>query len=158
MREPKGIQMQDFLQQPFKFQTITRRSKFEAEAKSFAYWQIRICNLFGCIANTHLNQTNLRFNLELRDPIERYLDETSSWQGLSGDYVLYLGPDSEIREGQDEKLPTLSCSINALSRLWFGILPASGLMLTEDISGPPDLIRNLDEAFRLPQPGLDWDF
>jgi hypothetical protein len=39
-----------------------------------------------------------------------------------------------------------------------GIGSASGLAVTDDLSGPPDLLAMLDRTLRLPTPHLNWDF
>jgi hypothetical protein len=38
------------------------------------------------------------------------------------------------------------------------VRPATGLACTDDLCGPPELLAQLDRAFRLPQPTPDWDF
>jgi hypothetical protein len=35
---------------------------------------------------------------------------------------------------------------------------AIGLAVTDELSGPPELLRQLDRTLRLPQPRPDWDF
>ena len=60
--------------------------------------------------------------------------------------------------GTDPSLPILAASVNAFTRLWLGVGPATGLAITDDLSGPDDLLNQLDEILRLPQPKPDWDF
>jgi predicted acetyltransferase len=158
MREPPGVQLQDFLAQPFRFRQLTERSKYENRVNGAAYWQVRICDLWGCLEKAHLPCEEVRFNLELHDPIERYLDGSTEWQGLSGSYVVTLGPDSAAEPGEERTLPTLQASVGAFSRLWFGVLPATSLAVSDELSGPHDLLATLDRAVRLPTPRLDWDF
>ena len=100
----------------------------------------------------------MRFNLALHDPIERFLDEGAPWRGISGDYVVALGPHSGAELGRDETLPTLTCSVGAFTRLWLGVRPATGLAVTDELEGPEELLRELDGVLRLPEPKLDWDF
>ena len=52
----------------------------------------------------------------------------------------------------------LDASVSAFTRLWLGALPATSLAITDDLSGPADLLQDLDRAFRLPQPHFDWSF
>lgn len=157
MDEPPGIQLQDLLRQPIKKRNITKGSEFEVTIKSGAYWQIRILDLPGCMAQTHLPRADVRFNLRLTDPIETLLDSDAPWRGVGGDYVMMLGQESSAMRGNDASLPTLSASVNAFTRMWFGIRPASGLAITDDLSGPPELIHALDKALLLPTPYLGWD-
>ena len=158
MREPPGIQLQDLLQRPFKSRQITRRSPHENRMTASAYWQVRLLNLPGCLARTSLDAAPVRFNLTLSDPIEPYLDAGSSWKGATGEYVVEVGPDCHADRGADRSLPTLVASVNAFSRLWLGVRPATTLAWTDDLAGPPELLDRLDRAFRLPVPYPDWEF
>jgi hypothetical protein len=157
MQEPAGIQLQDLIKQPFKHRQITAKSKFETNMRASAYWQVRICDLAMCLAATHLAGESVRFNLELDDPIQRYLAD-APWQGVSGDYTITLGPSSHAKRGTDASLPTLKASVGAFTRLWLGVLPASGLSVTDDLSGPCGLLQQLDRLLRLPKPSFGWDF
>ena len=67
--------------------------------RAVAYWQMRIRDLAGCLARTHLKGGEARFNLELSDPIERFLDDGAPWPGVSGNYVVTLGPSSHAAAG-----------------------------------------------------------
>lgn len=157
MREPAGVQLQDILRQPLKHRHVSRQSKFESRSRSDAYWQVRILDLSGCMQRTHLHCGDLRFNVRLEDPIESLLDADAPWQGIGGDYVVSLGSESNAVPGSDTSLPTLTASVGAFTRMWLGVCPASGLAITDQLSGPPELIRDLDCAFRLPRPHLGWD-
>jgi hypothetical protein len=42
--------------------------------------------------------------------------------------------------------------------LWLGVRPATGLAVTDELSGPPELLEALDWVLRLPDPKPDWDF
>jgi hypothetical protein len=48
--------------------------------------------------------------------------------------------------------------VNAFSRLWLGVRPASGLAVTDDLAGPSALLEQLDRVLLLPEPKPDWDF
>ena len=158
MREPGDIVAQDLLRQPFRFRRLTEKSKYEQTNRATAYWQLRICDLPGCLAQTHLPGDTLRFNLELSDPIEGYLDEDTAWRGVAGEYVVTLGPESSAEPGADLHLPTLNASVGAFTRVWLGVRPASGLAVTDQLVGSPALLAALDQTLRLPPPRLDWDF
>ena len=158
MREPQGIQLQDLLRHPFRQQEVTKDSKFANRIDAKAYWQVRICDLAGCLAQTHLPREPVRFNLTLHDPIEAYLDAEAPWRGLSGRYVVALGPTSHAEPGADADLPTLTASVGAFTRLWLGIRPATGLAVTDDLAGPASLLHTLDQTLCLPEPKLEWEF
>ncbi len=157
MIEPQIVQLQDLLRHPIKSLNVTKGSEFEIKNRAGAWQQVRILDLAGCLARTHLPCADLRFNLRLTDPIETILDDDAPWHGISGDYVVTLGQESGAVKGSDPSLPTLSASVNAFSRMWFGVRPASGLAITDQLSGPPGLLRALDRALSLPSPYLGWD-
>jgi hypothetical protein len=48
--------------------------------------------------------------------------------------------------------------VNAFTRLWFGVRPASGLALSDELNAPPELLDALDRTLLLPQPLPDWDY
>ena len=104
------------------------------------------------------SQYRLQFGLRLADPIERCLDEYATWRGVAGGYVLTLGPLSSSEVGVDGALPTLTASVEAFTRLWLGVRPATGLARTDELSRPQELLEELDCAPRLPDPKPDWDF
>ncbi len=158
MREPAHIQLQDMVESPFRQYNISEKSEFQADNRASAYWQMRICDLRACIQATHLRCDTVRFNLELHDPIEEYLDDDAPWRGISGDYVVTLGPDSAVEEGMDASLPTLTVSVGAFTRMWLGVRPATGLAVSDELDGPQELLQGLDEALALPVPHPDWDY
>jgi predicted acetyltransferase len=156
--DPPGIQLQDLLDQPFKAREITSKSQHESRMSASAYWQARIIDLPGCLEQTRLPGDTVRFNLVLTDPVERFFDEESNWNGVAGDYIVTLGPSSSAEPGRKKGLPLLNASINAFTRLWLGVRPVTGLAWTDELSGPQDLLAQLDTALRLPTPQTDWDF
>jgi len=158
MREPQGIQLQDLLNKPFKQYQVSAKSNFESIMRAEAYWQIRICDLIGCMARTHLQGDGMRFNLKLSDPINSLLDEKAPWHGLSGNYVITLGSSSAAEPGIDKTLPILTASVGSFTRMWLGVRPATGLAVTDQLSGPQELLKKLDWILRLPEPKFDWDF
>ena len=119
---------------------------------------MRILDINACLENTHLSGPGVKFNLQLTDPLTEVLDTDAPWRGVAGDYVIDLGGDSRASAGQDSKLPTLKASVNAFSRLWFGVRPASHLAITDELQGEATLIRALDHALALPSPHFGWDF
>ena len=158
MDEPPGIQLQDLLDQPFKQRQISAKSSYATGIRCEAWWQVRICDLAECLARTHLWGDTVRFNLRLSDPITAYLDETAPWRGVGGDYVVTLGPSSGAEPGSDAALPTMTATVNAITRLWLGVRPAAGLAVTGGLSAPPELLAQLDRLLHLPTPRVDWGF
>ena len=157
MFEPAEIQLTDFLRQPFKAHRMNGGAHHTG-IEAYAWWQMRICDLLACLAQTKLPWGDLRLNLRLSDPIERYLGPELAWRGVAGDYVVTLGAQSGAERGHDAALPTLTASVNAFTRLWLGVRPATGLAVSDDLQGPPELLEALDEIIRVPSPKPDWDF
>lgn len=158
IREPQGVQLQDLIKQPFKQRQVSEKSRFESRMRATAYWQMRICDLTGCLERTRIRYDTVRFNLALTDPIERFLPKGAPWRGIAGNYVVTLGPSSAAEPGQDTSLPTLTAAVGAFTRMWLGVRPATGLAVTDQLSGPAELLEELDWALRLPDPKPDWDF
>jgi len=158
MTEPPEIQLQDFIDQPFRNNRKTRKSKYETVNKGGAYWQMRICNLHDCLENTHLPDGEILFNLALADPIEKYLDDDVSWRGIAGEYRITLGNNSGVEEGFADGLPIMKTTVGAFTRLWLGVSPATGLAVTDEIDAPSELLQKLNEVLCLPTPHPDWEF
>jgi predicted acetyltransferase len=158
MIEPPGIQLLDLVEKPFKQRNISRNSPYEALRLAEPWWQARILNLTACLAHTHLRGPAVCFNLSLTDPIERYLGPEAPWRGVAGEYVVSLGSSSWAEAGHDPALPTLTASVNAFTRLWIGVRPATGLAFTDELAGPAELLEALDAALQLPRPLPDWMF
>ncbi len=176
--EPVHIQFQDLLRRPKAEMAARSGSEYEVSMRTGASWQLRILDLPGCLKKTHLSCDDLRFNLRLTDPIAGYLDAAGPWHGIAGDYLVTLGPSSSAQRvaappaasgtarqtgpgaalGMDPSLPTLRASVNAFSRMWYGVRPATGLAATDDLCGPADLLAQLDAAFLLPRPARDCYF
>lgn len=157
MREPVGIQLQDLLDRPLRQYETTQGSRYENRISAASYWQVRILDLDACLARTH-SCRGARFNLHLTDPVAPFLPPTSGWKGVSGDYAIALGETSRAERGTDPSLPTLNASVNAFSRFWLGVRPAAGLAVTDELSGPSELVAELDRCLKLPEPRPDWDF
>jgi hypothetical protein len=158
MREPAGVQLQDFIRQPFRMRQLTRKSPHENRMDAVAYWQIRILDLRRCIAAVRVVGDAVRFNLTLTDPVTHYVPPDAAWRGVAGDYVVTIGEESRIEDGHKPGLPILHATVNAFSRLWLGVRPATGLSWSDDLQGPDELLGVLDRVFRLPSPLPDWEF
>jgi predicted acetyltransferase len=158
MREPSGIQLQDLLDRPLRHQETTQGSRYENRIAACSYWQIRILDLHACLTHFRSCCGGVRFNLHLTDPVESFLPQASGWRGAAGDYVVTLGEAPGAERATAPSLPTLNASVNAFSRLWLGVRPATGLAITDQLSGPPSLLSQLDGCLKLPEPRPDWDF
>jgi len=158
MREPRDAQLQDLVREPFRLYRTREGAKFSTGIAAFAPWQVRVCDLAGCLSATKLSHEPVRFNLTLDDPIGKFLDEDSPWQGIGGQYVVTLGPESSAETGYASDLPALEASVGAFTRLWLGVRPASSLAMTDQLRGPEALLAQLDRVLCLPEPKPDWDF
>jgi len=158
MREVPGISLQDLLRRPFRSIAISKASKFETGTEAHPYWQARILDLGRCLAAVEIAGEPIELNLIVDDPVTEHLPEEAPWGGVGGEYMATLGAGGILTEGRDPALPTLEVSVGALTRMWLGVLPASGLAATDRLSAPPELLDLLDRGFRLPQPDPVWDF
>ncbi len=157
MLEPPNVNMQDLLIKPFAHQLMTSKSEFQNCNQANAFWQLRILDLEKCLSKTHIPNPGIKFNVEIHDPISKHLDDDHwSWKGINGQFIVSVGEESNVKKGYQQNLPVLKCSIGAFTRLWMGILPATSLCMTDDFSGDHQLIRDLDDVFRLPTPRIDW--
>jgi hypothetical protein len=156
--EPAGIQLQDLVRTPIRQRHVRRiAGGREATHEALAEQQDRILDLQACIGAVHLRTPPLRFGLRLTDPLADLADDTG-WTGVGGTYTVSLGEASGVEAGPTDDLPVLDASVGAFTRLWLGVRPATGLSLTDDLRGPDDLLRALDEAFRLPPPRAGWSY
>jgi hypothetical protein len=158
MVEPAGVQMQDYLNQPFRFRQLSGKSEHASGNTALAFWQIRINDLAKCIDAVKLEKAEIEFNLELDDPIASALDETSAWRGIAGQYYLKLAGESNVQAGFKPGLPVLRASVGAFSRWWFGVLPASTLALNGNFEADPALLKKLDQSYHLPLPKMGWEY
>ncbi len=158
MTEPPDLWLQDWLERPFFHRNLTKGSQYASKVTADAWWQMRILDLPGCLVQTHLQGEPLHLNIVLEDPIEHFLDETTPWRGVGGQYMATIGPQSGAKPGFDPNLPTLNSSVAAFTRLWLGARPAASLAVAGALQGPQKMIDRLDELFRLPRPWPEWDF
>ncbi|MFO7848315.1 MAG: sterol carrier protein domain-containing protein, partial [Spirochaetia bacterium] len=163
MVEPAPFNLQGLLDKPVRAQIVTKGGEFENITTAEAFQQVRILDLGQCISALSFPNTEpVSFTLELADPIGGFLEDRDGWRGLSGTYTLTLGPVCELieglRTGENGALPHMKAGIGALSRLLFGVLPASVLSAADKMEAPEELIERLDNLIRLPEPHFDWYF
>lgn len=154
--EPPHVQLQCLLKYPVRTRRITGRSAHGNEHRAEAWWQVRLLDI-ASVNRVVWPGEPVRFNLDLSDPIEAEL-AGHPWRGIGGSYVVELGPASRVAPGSESGLPTLRASVNAFSRLFFGVASASALTVTDGFRAPPELLGRLDDVFRLPAPQFGWDF
>lgn len=153
--EPPEVQLQDLIREPVRQRRVARLAGGSgALHQAIAEQQDRILDLGACIAAVRLRTPPVSFGLRLHDPLEAL----GGWPGIGGTYTVRLGARSTVSDGADGELPVLEASVGAFTRLWLGVRPATGLTLTDDLHGPPQLLESLDEAFRLPAPRAGWSY
>lgn len=156
--EPPGLRLQDFVKGPIHHQELTEGAKFELGIRASAQWQLRICNLKDCIEKTVVaGADEVRFNLELHDPVEAYCDPENGWSGVGGTYVVSLGSSSSVRAGRDAELSTMRAGVGAFSRWWSGVAPATTLAVSDRMKAPQWLLETLDRKISWSNPVPDWD-
>ena len=64
----------------------------------------------------------------------------------------------KCKKGSEKNLPTLKASVNAFTRMWYGIMPATSLVYSDGIEAPEKLLKKLDKVFILPEAHVDWGF
>ncbi|HSL82940.1 MAG TPA: GNAT family N-acetyltransferase [Thermoanaerobaculia bacterium] len=150
--EPPEIQLQDLIEQPFRQRVRSIKSEHETLNRSAAFTQLRILDLAACVGAHRWPGPGVAFDLTLDDPLERLVPGA----GIGGDYTVTVGGPSRIEPGHRGGLPVMEATVNAFSRFWFGVRPASSLAITDRFAAPPALLSDLDEAVRLPRPSFGW--
>ena len=154
MVEPAGIQLQDLIDRPIRG-AEPDDPDHKAWHTAMAWYQLRILDLPACVAARTWPGDEVPFDVVLTDPLS---EADVDWPGLAGDHSITVGPTSTVQPGHRGGLPVLRASIGALSRLWFGVRPATGLTVTDDLAGPPELLEALDRALVLPPPLPELSF
>ncbi|MDX1690480.1 MAG: GNAT family N-acetyltransferase, partial [Acidimicrobiia bacterium] len=152
MMEPPEIQLQDLVRQPIRRRIMSAKSEHELTTTSLAFWQLRILDLEACVAAHRWRGPEVVFDLTLDDPLGGLVDGA----GIAGDYTVTVADPATVEPGHRGDVPRLRASVNAFSRLWFGVRSASALAVTDDVAAPADLLAALDESLRLPPPRLGW--
>lgn len=156
MVEPAEIQLQDLIHSPGFQKDRTRGSTHEASHRATAWCQLRVLDLAAVVAAVDTGRPEVSFALTLHDPLA---DRSGApWPGIGGDYTVTLGRPSGVETGHRAGLPVLEAGVGALTRLLFGVRPATSLALTDRLSGPPELLAELDRVLCMPRPHFGWDF
>lgn len=158
MMEPPEIQLQSLLTRPFRNSTLTKSSKHEAAHHSFAWWQLRVLDVAACVSAFCGHAGNVQFQLDVTDPLEELLPDDGAWRGVAGRYLVELGESSKAEPGTDGSLPVLSCSVNALTRMLWGVASPSSLAITDAFEAQDSLLADLDRVLHLPTPHTGMDF
>ncbi|MEM9624041.1 MAG: GNAT family N-acetyltransferase [Pseudomonadota bacterium] len=156
--EPPEVQLQALLDRPFRNAQLSEKGEHAAEHKSFAWWQLRILDVATCVSALRGLPQSLTLQLEVTDPVSKWLPEDARWRGIEGQYVVQLGDTCTAEVGFDAQLPRLQCSVNTLTRLLWCVRPASSLAVTDDLRGAPELLQQLDAILRLSPPVAGWEF
>lgn len=166
MHEPAMLQLQVLLDAPMRRRPSSTPANAAHASSYVAWWQLRILDIAACVAARRWDGEPISFDLRLTDPVAGLLDPgdidvvdaraLGAWTGIGGDYTIRIAEESGVEPGHAGTLPLVECDVAALTRLWFGIAPASTLAATHRFSAPDDLIDRLDAAFRLPPtvPGI----
>ncbi len=156
--EPPEIQLQDLMERPFRNRAITQQGKHASQQRSFAWWQLRVLDVPQCVGAFSEPATDLTFQMNVSDPLDDMLPPENSWRGVGGSYIVQFGEQSTAEPGTAADLPQLECTVNAFTRMMWGVAPASSLAVTDSLSGPAELLTRLDGAIHLPVPHTGWDF
>lgn len=157
--EPSGIQLQDFLDRPFRRREQGRRGEHETSMAASAGFQYRIMDVPAAMAAAHAalrsRGTDLpSFTMRVTDPVAHYLPEEAAWNGCAG--VYRVGPDGAEAVTRERTDVDLEIGVADLTRAWLGVLPISTLKDTSHVRVAGDLAEALDDAFAGPAPHTDW--
>jgi hypothetical protein len=158
LTEPPEIQFQSLLSRPFRSRALTKSSPHETNQHSYAWWQLRILDVARCVAAFTGDGELVRLQLDVVDPVQEMLQRDEGWCGIGGQYIVELGATSQARQGADDTLPLLRCSVNALTRMLWGVAKPSSLAITDEFDAPDSLLEALDKMLHLPAPHAGWEF
>ncbi len=158
LAEPSGVQLQDFIDRPFRRHRQARRGEFETSTNAAAQFQYRIMNVPAAMEAAaqwlHKRGSELpAFTMQVLDPVSRYLTADDGWAGCDGLYR--VGPDGAGPAASGASVD-LEIGIGDLTRFWLGVVPATTLRDTGAAAVGGRLARNLDDAFAGPPPLTDW--
>jgi predicted acetyltransferase len=157
MMEPPHVQLQSMLKRPFRSQAVAEEGKYAAEQSACAWYQLRILDIPACINALSYSGRDIVFQLNVEDPVDEMLAGDDSWRPVGGSFDVTLGQHAAVKPAQDKSLPALTCTINTLSRLIWGVSSASNLAISDGLQAPVSLLTALDGVFT-PNPKPGWDF
>ena len=161
--EPRWMQAQDLIVHPGHEFRRTGGSKAESRIDADAWWQLRILDLQTCIRAMRPSDEAFSVSVQVSDPIDRHLRDggyEGSWTSLEGTWNLRFGETNRAEriEGIAPGDADVVTSVGALSRWWFGVVPASTLAVLGEIEADPDVLTSLDRlTAHLPKPQIGWD-
>ncbi|MFP4375957.1 MAG: GNAT family N-acetyltransferase [Spirochaetales bacterium] len=156
--EPGGVQLQDFLDRPFRRHAEAKGGRYETYSSAVANFQYRILHVTKAFAAVSTGE-RLDATLRVVDPIEKYLIN-STWPGVAGDYAISLARESraEAIKGKREGGIDISADVGTLTRLWLGVLPASTLRGIRALECTEEMASTLDSIFYRGLPHTDWSY
>jgi len=154
LSEPFGVQIQDFLDRPFRRHEQGRRGEYETRNLASANYQYRLLDVERAFGAASACCRLPRFRMRVTDPASRYLHAYDGWRGVAGDYDVSPAGAKRL-EGADGD-PDLTISVGDLTRIWLGVVPSTTLRDTGRIDTSADLAGMLDDAFGGPSPRTDW--
>jgi len=157
MMEPPHVQLQSMLKRPFRSQAVAEEGKYAAEQSASAWYQLRVLDIPACINALSYKGPDIAFRLNVEDPVDGILAGDGSWRPVGGSFDVALGQQASVNVAKNETLPALTCSINTLSRLIWGVAPASSLAISDGLQAPISLLTALDGVFT-PNPKPGWNF
>jgi GNAT superfamily N-acetyltransferase len=158
LAEPSGIQLQDYIDRPFRRHRQGRRGEHETSTNAAAQFQYRIMDVPSAMEAAaewfrRRGTTLPAFTMKVVDPVSRYLSDGDGWMGCGG--VYRVEPDG-ARIAEAGASVDLEIGVGDLTRLWLGVLPATTLRDTGTATIDERLAEVLDDAFAGPPPRTDW--
>lgn len=154
LAEPAGVQMQDFIDRPFRRRRERRKGDYETTNSAIAVFQYRILDVERAMAAAARRRPLPRFVMRVDDPASRYLHEHDGWQGVAGDYE--VGEAGAVRIDGGRATPDVVIGVGDLTRAWAGVLPVTTLRDAHGVQIGGDLAAALDDAFAGTPPRSDW--
>ena len=154
--EPGGLQLQDFLDRPFRRHAEAKGGAYETYSTAVANFQFRVLDVgraVDAVASAHSDDVSIRID----DPAARY--ELDGWNGVGGVYRCSFGATSRAKPiDPAEEAVDITMSVGDFTRVWLGVLPASTLYGLGRVTGDRDAASALDSVFIGSLPHTDWMF
>ncbi|NNF55585.1 MAG: sterol carrier protein domain-containing protein [Acidimicrobiales bacterium] len=163
LTEPVWLQLQDFIVDPGAQLRRTKGSQTGAlRIEADAWWQARIVDLAACVEAMGPVDEPFSVVVRIEDPVEPHLVNSGydgDWNGLDGTWRLSFGATHTAERISDGEPIDLETTINALTRWWLGVLPASTLVAMGAFECTADTADRMDTlTSHLPKPQPGWDF